>query len=91
LEFIAAAAIDKYLIRMQLIRIIVDYIIKSRSLFVLSLEIADRDEVKVATGRSTKRPSTSFYYEFGDGQYVTLKLSKIKKHYKCILKFKRWL
>jgi hypothetical protein len=28
------------------------------SLFVLSPDIEDRDEVKVATGRSTKRPST---------------------------------
>jgi hypothetical protein len=28
------------------------------SLFVLNPEIEDRDEVEVATGRSTKRPST---------------------------------
>jgi hypothetical protein len=28
------------------------------SLFVVSLEIEDRDAVEVATGRSTKRPST---------------------------------
>jgi hypothetical protein len=28
------------------------------SIFVLSPEIEDRDEVEVATGRSTKRPST---------------------------------
>jgi hypothetical protein len=36
------------------------------SLFVLSPEIEDRDEIKVATGRSTKRPSalngTRIYY-----------------------------
>jgi hypothetical protein len=28
------------------------------SLFVLSPEIEDRDEAEIATGRSTKRPST---------------------------------
>jgi hypothetical protein len=28
------------------------------SLFVLSSEIKDRDKVEIATGRSTKRPST---------------------------------
>jgi hypothetical protein len=28
------------------------------SLFVLSTEIEDRDEIEAATGRSTKRPST---------------------------------
>jgi hypothetical protein len=34
------------------------------SLFVLSPEIENRDEVEVATGRSTKRPSTlnDIYY-----------------------------
>jgi hypothetical protein len=30
------------------------------SLFVLSPEIEDRDEAEVATGRSTKRPSTLY-------------------------------
>jgi hypothetical protein len=34
------------------------------SLFVLTPEIEDRDQVEVATGRSTKRPSTlnDIYY-----------------------------
>jgi hypothetical protein len=32
------------------------------SLFVLSSEIEDRDEVEVATGRSTRRPSTLNVY-----------------------------
>jgi hypothetical protein len=31
------------------------------SLFVVNPEIEDRDEVEVATGRSTKRPSTLNY------------------------------
>jgi hypothetical protein len=34
------------------------YIIKSRSLFLPSPEIEDRDAVEVATGRSTKKSST---------------------------------
>jgi hypothetical protein len=42
------------------------------SLFVVSPEIEDRDEVEVATGRSTKRPST-----LNDIYYVIVK--RIKK------------
>jgi hypothetical protein len=42
------------------------------SLFVVSPEIEDRDEVEVATGRSTKRPSA-----LNDIYYVIFK--RIKK------------
>jgi hypothetical protein len=35
-----------------------------RSLFVLSSEIEDRDEVEVVTGRSTKRLNDIYYFIF---------------------------
>jgi hypothetical protein len=42
------------------------------SLFVLSKEIEDRDKVEVATGRSTKRPSTAI----ADSNYCISALKK---------------